>query len=156
MRFSESLEGAGGSIALPEVDGGAGGIVGAAEEVEAGEVGGEFALALAGSEGGERKGENGTAGGGSGGHGMVLLSEQDAEGGTAKVISAPEGAINFNMGTLVGSYASIARMLDEAATVPGTKGIMLTFDDFLIGMEQFGERIQPLMKSRREKLAAVA
>ena len=79
-----------------------------------------------------------------------------ADGGTAKAISAPEGAINFNMGTLVGSYATVARMLDECATVPATKGIMLTFDDFLIGMEQFGQRIQPLMKSRREKLMAVA
>ena len=79
-----------------------------------------------------------------------------ADGGTAKAISAPEGAINFNMGTLVGSYASVARMLDECATVPATKGIMLTFDDFLIGMEQFGQRIQPLMKTRREKLKAVA
>ena len=79
-----------------------------------------------------------------------------ADGGTAKRISAPEGAINLNMGTLVGSYASVARMLDECATVPATKGIMLTFDDFLIGMEQFGQRIQPLMKTRREKLQAVA
>ena len=50
------------------------------------------------------------------------------------------------MGTLVGSYATVARMLDECATVPATKGIMLTFDDFLIGMEQFGQRIQPLMR----------
>ncbi len=25
---------------------------------------------------------------------------------------------------------------------------MLTFDDFVIGMEQFGQYIQPLMKSR--------
>ena len=66
--------------------------------------------------------------------------------------SPPEGAINFNMGTLVGSYETVARMLDECATVPGTKGIMLTFDDFLIGMEQFGQRIQPLMKSRAAKL----
>ena len=79
-----------------------------------------------------------------------------ADDGTAKRISAPEGAINFNMGTLVGSYASVARMLDECATVPATKGIMLTFDDFLIGMEQFGQRIQPLMQSRAAKLAAVA
>jgi len=78
------------------------------------------------------------------------------EGGTAKAISAPEGAINFNMGTLVGSYASVARMLDECATVIATKGIMLTFDDFLIGLEQFGQRIQPLMKTRQEKLKAVA
>jgi pyrimidine oxygenase len=70
------------------------------------------------------------------------------EGSTAKAITVPEGAINFNMGTLVGSYASVARMLDEAASVPGTKGIMLTFDDFLVGMEQFGRHIQPAMVSR--------
>jgi pyrimidine oxygenase len=52
------------------------------------------------------------------------------------------------MGTLVGSYEKIAGMLDEVADVPGTKGIMMTFDDFLIGIDQFGEHIQPLMKSR--------
>ena len=63
-------------------------------------------------------------------------------------ISRPEGAVNLNMGTLIGSYASVARMLDEMAAVPGTKGVLLTFDDFLIGMEQFGHRIQPLMKTR--------
>ena len=43
-------------------------------------------------------------------------------------------------------------MLDEAASLPGTKGLMLTFDDFLIGMEQFGQRIQPLMSSRPARL----
>jgi pyrimidine oxygenase len=42
-------------------------------------------------------------------------------------------------------------MLDEAAAVPGTKGLMLTFDDFIIGMDQFGRHIQPLMKSRAGK-----
>ena len=68
--------------------------------------------------------------------------------GTAASITAPEGAVNFNMGTIVGSYESVARMLDEAATVPGTKGIMLTFDDFVQGIEDFGTKIQPLMKSR--------
>ncbi len=51
-------------------------------------------------------------------------------------------------GVLVGSYASVARMLDELATVPGVLGVMLTFDDFVIGMEQFGTRVQPLMRSR--------
>jgi pyrimidine oxygenase len=75
---------------------------------------------------------------------------------TARQMAAPTGAVNFNMGTLVGSYANVARMLDECATVPATKGIMLTFDDFLIGMEQFGRRIQPLMQSRQARLAAVA
>ena len=39
-------------------------------------------------------------------------------------------------------------MLDEIAAIPGLKGVMLTFDDFIIGMEQFGEHIQPRMKSR--------
>ena len=36
-----------------------------------------------------------------------------------KVDDAPKSAINFNMGTLVGSYASVARMLDEMAAVTG-------------------------------------
>jgi pyrimidine oxygenase len=70
---------------------------------------------------------------------------------TAKNIGLPEGAVNLNMGTLVGSYEKIASMLDEVASVPGTKGIMLTFDDFLEGIDKFGEKIQPLMKSRQGK-----
>jgi pyrimidine oxygenase len=60
----------------------------------------------------------------------------------------PEGAVDLNFGTLVGSYESIARMLDEAGAVPGTAGIMLVFDDWIDGMENFGKRIQPLMQSR--------
>jgi pyrimidine oxygenase len=75
---------------------------------------------------------------------------------TARQMAAPTGAVNFNMGTLVGSYAAVARLLDECAAVPATKGIMLVFDDFLIGLEQFGQRIQPLMKSRQHKLQAVS
>ncbi len=59
-----------------------------------------------------------------------------------------------NQGVLCGSYASIARMLDEMATVPGVRGVMLTFDDFVIGMEQFGTRILPLMRSRDTVRAA--
>ena len=37
-------------------------------------------------------------------------------------------------------------------------GALLTFDDFLVGVENFGTRIQPLMKSRRHvvDLKAVA
>jgi pyrimidine oxygenase len=56
--------------------------------------------------------------------------------------------VNINMGTLVGSYASVARMLDEMAEVPNTGGVLLTFDDFVVGIEAFGTHIQPLMKSR--------
>ncbi|TYC87756.1 pyrimidine utilization protein A [Novosphingobium sp. BW1] len=63
-------------------------------------------------------------------------------------LAAPEGAVNINMGTLVGSYENVARMLDEMSEVPGTGGVLLTFDDFLTGVDGFGTRIQPLMKSR--------
>lgn len=63
-------------------------------------------------------------------------------------LAAPEGAVNINMGTLVGSYANVARMLDEMAAVPNTGGVLLTFDDFVEGVEAFGTRIQPLMQCR--------
>jgi pyrimidine oxygenase len=75
-------------------------------------------------------------------------------GGTALSISNPVSAVNFNMGTVVGSYATVAKMLDELAAVEGIAGAMLTFDDFMVGMENFGERIQPLMASRRKVLRA--
>jgi pyrimidine oxygenase len=52
------------------------------------------------------------------------------------------------MGTLVGSYETVAAMLDEVATVPDTKGVLLVFDDFIKGVDDFGTKIQPRMKSR--------
>jgi pyrimidine oxygenase len=62
---------------------------------------------------------------------------------------------HYKTGTDLEALASVARMLDELATVPGVQGVMLTFDDFVIGMEQFGTRIQPLMRCRGGlKLAA--
>jgi pyrimidine oxygenase len=64
-------------------------------------------------------------------------------------LADPTSAVNLNMGTLVGSYANVARMLDEIDTVPGAEGVLLTFDDFVQGVEAFGTRIQPLMASRR-------
>ena len=74
-------------------------------------------------------------------------------GSTAQSMINPVSAVNFNMGTVVGSYATVAGMLDELDTVQGIAGVMLTFDDFIIGMKNFGEKIQPLMKSRQKALA---
>ena len=53
-----------------------------------------------------------------------------------------------NRVVFVGSRASITRVFDEMAAVPGVRDVMLTFDDFVIGMEQFGTRILPLMRCR--------
>jgi pyrimidine oxygenase len=96
---------------------------------------------------------------------MVIAAETDeeavawlgAQGAADKTSSTTnvrqladkESAVNLNMGTLVGSYENIARMLDEASTVPNTGGVLLTFDDFIEGTEKFGTRIQPLMKCRQ-------
>lgn len=81
--------------------------------------------------------------------------DKDADASsTAKTVALPEGAVNLNMGTLVGSYESIARMLDSISGIDGVTGVILVFDEFLEGVENFGTRIQPLMKSRAARGAA--
>lgn len=65
----------------------------------------------------------------------------------------PEGAVNLNIGTLVGSYEQIAAYLDEAASVQGTAGLMVCFDDPIKGLRDFTEKIQPLMESRKARIA---
>jgi len=62
--------------------------------------------------------------------------------------------VNINMGTIVGSYENVAMMLDEISTIKGTEGILLTFDDFIQGVEDFGQRVQPLMACREEVVAS--
>lgn len=83
--------------------------------------------------------------------GMQTAADDKADlSSTAKHMTNPVSAVNFNMGTLVGSYATVAGLLDEVATVKGVKGIMLTFDDFIASMDAFGQHIQPLMQCRRD------
>jgi pyrimidine oxygenase len=65
--------------------------------------------------------------------------------GTARTINLPEGAVNFNMATLVGSYETVARQIDQVAAMPGVKGMMFTFDDFGQGVHNFGTRVMPLL-----------
>jgi pyrimidine oxygenase len=68
-----------------------------------------------------------------------------ADGSTAKTINLPEGAINLNMGTLVGSHETIARHIDTVAAMPGVRGMMFTFDEFERGVRDFGEKVRPLL-----------
>ena len=63
-------------------------------------------------------------------------------------LANPTSAVNLNMGTLVGAYATVARLLDEVASVEGAEGVLLVFDEFVRGVEAFGTRIQPLMTTR--------
>jgi pyrimidine oxygenase len=72
----------------------------------------------------------------------------DARGTTQSMIN-PISTVDFTMGTLVGWYATVAAMLDQLVDIEGLAGVMPTFDDFIAGMKDFGERIQPLMASRR-------
>lgn len=72
-------------------------------------------------------------------------------GGDSNVRHAidPKSMVNLNIGLLVGSHATVARLLDEVATIPGLAGVLLTFDEFVGGTEIFGASIQPLMQCRR-------
>ena len=72
----------------------------------------------------------------------------------AEVLKDPSKATAHGGSKLIGSYENVARMLDQIAETPGIEGIMMIFDDFIVGIEQFGEHIQPLMKSRNPKLVA--
>jgi pyrimidine oxygenase len=82
---------------------------------------------------------------------LKAQSAPNAVNKTTNVVQLSDtvSAVNINMGTLVGSHAKVAAMLDEMAEVEGTGGVLLTFDDFIKGMDDFGTRIQPLMKTRQ-------
>jgi pyrimidine oxygenase len=82
---------------------------------------------------------------------LKAQSAPNAVSKTTNVVQLSDkvSAVNINMGTLVGSYAKVAAMLDEMAEVEGTGGVLLTFDDFVKGMDDFGTKIQPLMKTRK-------
>ncbi len=89
---------------------------------------------------------------------LAWLTDQSSKDQTSgadtnvRQMADPTSAVNINMGTLVGSYANVANMLDQIATVPGTEGVLLTFDDFISGIENFGQYIQPLMMTRQHLL----
>ena len=59
----------------------------------------------------------------------------------------PTSAVNINMGTLVGSAPASPECSTKWLPCPAPKACC-TFDDFLTGVETFGERIQPLMQCR--------
>ena len=80
---------------------------------------------------------------------MTGQAELDTAGATADKITEMQGAFNLNIGPIVGSHATIAARLDEVAAIPGVKGVMCVFDDYPTATAEFGERVMPLMASRK-------
>jgi len=79
---------------------------------------------------------------------MTGQATLDASGTTAAIITAGQNAFALNIGQLAGSHATVARQLDELASIDGLKGVMCIFDDFIAGTEDFGRKVMPLLHCR--------
>jgi len=77
---------------------------------------------------------------------MMGQAALDAAGGTAAVL---QGIAYIGITPIIASYAQCAAILDSIGTVPGTKGIMLIFPECLAGLQAFGERVLPLMRTAK-------
>jgi pyrimidine oxygenase len=77
---------------------------------------------------------------------MMGQAALDAAGGTAAVL---QGVAYMGATPIIGSYAHCAAVLDHIGTVPGTQGIMLIFPECLAGLQEFGERVLPLMRTAK-------
>jgi pyrimidine oxygenase len=86
----------------------------------------------------------------------AMDKKASAESTAVLLANAKRNARPSYLQTLCGSYATIAAQLDEVAAIDGVAGVMLAFDDFVLGMDQFGRHIQPLMKSRASVAMAEA
>ena len=80
---------------------------------------------------------------------MTGQASLDTAGATAEKITEMKGAFNLNIGPIVGSHATIAERLDEVGEIEGVKGVMCVFDDYPSATAEFGERVMPLLSSRR-------
>ena len=84
---------------------------------------------------------------------MTGQASLDTVGTTASVITQLQGVTFMGIGLLVGSPATVAGEIDRLAEIPGTAGMMLTFDDFVLGVERFGSEVMPLLQCRQAMAA---
>jgi pyrimidine oxygenase len=77
---------------------------------------------------------------------MMGQAALDAAGGTAAVL---QDIAYIGITRIIASYAQGAAILDRIGTVPGTKGIMLIFPEYLTSLQEFGERVLPLMRTAK-------
>jgi pyrimidine oxygenase len=79
---------------------------------------------------------------------MTGQANLDVSGTTAAIITQMQNAFALNIGKVIGSHATVARQLDELASINGLKGVMCIFDDFVAGTEDFGRHVMPLLHCR--------
>jgi pyrimidine oxygenase len=73
----------------------------------------------------------------------------DKTGGSSKVLAEsinPHRAIDPDGGNvLIGSPATIAARLNEINRIEGLHGLLVLFDDFVAGLDRFGDEVIPLL-----------
>ena len=79
---------------------------------------------------------------------MTGQANLDVSGSTAAIITQMQNAFALNIGKVVGSHTTVAKQLDELASIDGLKGVMCIFDDFVAGTEDFGRNVMPLLHCR--------
>ena len=67
----------------------------------------------------------------------------------ASAVAALQAVAYIGITPLIASYAQCAAILDRIGAVPGIKGIMLIFPECLAGLQEFGERVLPLMRTAK-------
>jgi pyrimidine oxygenase len=82
----------------------------------------------------------------------------DASGSTSGRLSEAAEKLRdmvfFNLDVIAGSPATVADYLDELATVEGTAGVMLIFEDPHNGIDRFANDVAPLMATKNAVSAA--
>ncbi|GAA2234024.1 LLM class flavin-dependent oxidoreductase [Herbiconiux moechotypicola] len=90
--------------------------------------------------------------------GMIREYSNDTstDGSSAMVVESHKADISpfYGGGALVGSPQTVADHLNAIAAVPGTAGVMLTFDDFVEGIDRFGTEVMPLLDHLPTRTAA--
>jgi pyrimidine oxygenase len=79
---------------------------------------------------------------------MASTIDDILSGTTSAIITEMQNAFALNIGTVIGSHATVARQFDELASIDGLKGVMCIFDDFVTGTEDFGRHVMPLLHCR--------
>jgi pyrimidine oxygenase len=86
---------------------------------------------------------------------MTGIAKQDMtadERSSARVNLTGSAALVIGTGLVCGDAETVAAKLQALSEVDGTRGLMLTFQDYLVDVDRFGREVMPLL--RRDAVAA--